>query len=115
MPCGDGTGPEGFGPMTGRGAGFCAGYNVPGYMNDGPRRGMGRGLGRGRGMGRRGAGRRAMGRRRTPAYRPRPVNNSNVDQTEAEVNYLQQEKEALENELEAIQERILELKDDNKE
>ncbi len=33
MPGGDGTGPWGFGPMTGRGAGFCAGFPVPGYMN----------------------------------------------------------------------------------
>ena len=33
MPGGDGTGPAGFGPMTGRAAGFCAGYPVPGYMN----------------------------------------------------------------------------------
>jgi hypothetical protein len=33
MPFGDGTGPAGAGPMTGRAAGFCAGYPVPGYMN----------------------------------------------------------------------------------
>jgi len=33
MPRGDGTGPVGMGPMTGRAAGFCAGYPVPGYMN----------------------------------------------------------------------------------
>jgi len=33
MPLGDGTGPQGFGPMTGRGLGYCAGYQVPGYMN----------------------------------------------------------------------------------
>ena len=33
MPGGNGTGPAGLGPMTGRGAGFCAGYAVPGYMN----------------------------------------------------------------------------------
>jgi hypothetical protein len=32
MPRGDGTGPGGMGPMTGRAAGYCAGYNVPGYM-----------------------------------------------------------------------------------
>ncbi|MEW5994720.1 MAG: DUF5320 domain-containing protein [Candidatus Zixiibacteriota bacterium] len=43
--------------MTGRGAGFCAGYDVPGYMNPaygrgfGWGRGWGRGFGRGRGMG----------------------------------------------------------------
>lgn len=33
MPGGDGTGPAGMGPMTGRAAGYCAGYSVPGYMN----------------------------------------------------------------------------------
>jgi hypothetical protein len=33
MPRGDGTGPAGMGPMTGRAAGYCAGYDVPGYMN----------------------------------------------------------------------------------
>ena len=33
MPFGDGTGPAGMGPMTGRAAGFCAGYPAPGYMN----------------------------------------------------------------------------------
>ena len=37
---GNGTGPAGFGPMTGRGAGYCAGYSVPGYQNTTvPRRG----------------------------------------------------------------------------
>jgi len=33
MPAGDGTGPAGLGPMTGRAAGFRAGYPVPAYMN----------------------------------------------------------------------------------
>jgi len=33
MPWGNGTGPAGLGPMTGRGAGYCAGYSVPGYRN----------------------------------------------------------------------------------
>jgi hypothetical protein len=33
MPRGDGTGPAGMGPMTGRAAGYCAGYSTPGYMN----------------------------------------------------------------------------------
>jgi hypothetical protein len=33
MPRGDGTGPAGMGPMTGRAAGFCAGYEIPGYIN----------------------------------------------------------------------------------
>jgi hypothetical protein len=33
MPRGDGTGPLGMGPMMGRRAGHCAGYDVPGYAN----------------------------------------------------------------------------------
>jgi hypothetical protein len=61
MAFGDRTGPWGFGPMTGRAAGYCAGYSVPGYANPVPGRGFGRGgwgrgsgrgFGRGRGWGR---------------------------------------------------------------
>ena len=46
MPGFDGTGPLGFGPMTGRSAGYCMGYVVPqgtGYYG----RGLGQGFGRG--------------------------------------------------------------------
>jgi len=39
----------GIGPMTGRAAGFCAGYGDPGYMNQISRRGFGAGFGCGRG------------------------------------------------------------------
>lgn len=56
MPRGDGTGPAGMGPMTGRAAGYCAGYSVPGYANPIGGRGafrgagfFGGGFGRGRG------------------------------------------------------------------
>jgi hypothetical protein len=45
MPFGDGTGPMGLGPMTGRGGGFCAGFGMPGFANPMPRRGWGRGWG----------------------------------------------------------------------
>ena len=56
MPRGDRTGPEGLGPMTGRAAGYCAGYDVPGFANPvGGRGGFGRGMGYGRGF-RRGFG-----------------------------------------------------------
>jgi len=51
MPSGDGTGPGGMGPMTGRAAGFCAGYSVPGYANPVGGRGVGMGMGFGRGGG----------------------------------------------------------------
>ena len=52
MPGGDRTGPAGLGPMSGRAAGYCAGYPFPGYMNPIPGRGFGFGFGRG-GRGRR--------------------------------------------------------------
>lgn len=47
MPGGDGTGPLGRGPMTGRAAGFCSGLSGPGNANSAPGRGFGRGWGRG--------------------------------------------------------------------
>jgi hypothetical protein len=36
MPGGDRTGPMGAGPRTGRGMGYCSGYEWPGYTNTGP-------------------------------------------------------------------------------
>lgn len=51
MPGGDRTGPGGMGPMTGRAAGYCAGYPEPGYA--GFAFGGGFGPGRGGGRGRR--------------------------------------------------------------
>ena len=52
MPRGDGTGPAGMGPMTGRAAGYCAGQGVPGFMNPIAGRGFwGRGRGGGGGRG----------------------------------------------------------------
>ena len=60
MPYGDGTGPEGMGAMTGRAAGYCAGYAMPGFQNPVAGRGaFGRGTGRGGGRGG-GRGRRNM-------------------------------------------------------
>lgn len=71
MPFGDRTGPQGTGPMTGRGTGYCAGSGRPGFaglnfgrcwfgFNRGPERNTGRGRGFGRGSGQ-GMG-RGMGR-----------------------------------------------------
>ena len=66
MPRGDQTGPNGMGPMSGRGAGFCAGYETPGYAYPmdcrwGMRRAWGRRSGRPMGFGHRGfAGRGGM-------------------------------------------------------
>jgi hypothetical protein len=79
MPQGNGTGPAGLGPMTGRAAGYCAGYPLPGYMNAIPGRGLKsynrsffnrrRGFsGRGRGRSR-GPGFQTIGRIPYPGYR----------------------------------------------
>jgi len=46
MPGRDGTGPSGFGAMTGRGLGFCSGAGVGRYGS-----GFGAGYGRGWGLG----------------------------------------------------------------
>ena len=79
MPFGDGTGPGGMGPMTGRGAGYCAGFGGPGFANLSPWRrwfgfgwrGWGRGSGRGLGRGLGPGGGRGFGwRRYAPRYNP---------------------------------------------
>jgi len=64
MPRGDGTGPTGMGEMTGRGAGFCAGFAMPGYTNPVPGRSFGMGFQRGRGAWNRGFGGGGRGWRR---------------------------------------------------
>ena len=71
MPGGDGTGPAGMGPMTGRAAGYCAGYPTPGYANPIPGRGLGFGRGRGFGFGR-GLGLGFRGGRGWGGYRGAP-------------------------------------------
>ncbi len=121
MPRGDRTGPTGLGPMTGRAAGYCASYPVPGFMN--PTRGLGRGPGRGRGRGwGRGFGRGWW------AYPPAPIGPLYADplvyppavqppSPEQEVaaleNYqkeLEAEKADLEQEMNQIKSRIEEIK-----
>ena len=54
MPGGNGTGPSGEGPLTGRGLGSCGSgvSNAAPNNNQGRGRGFGRGLGFGRGFGR---------------------------------------------------------------
>lgn len=50
MPRGDGTGPVGAGAMTGRGAGYCAGNDGPGFGDGSFGMGMRGNAGRGRGF-----------------------------------------------------------------
>jgi hypothetical protein len=58
MPRGDGTGPMGAGPQTGRSAGYCAGKQTPGFASAPGGRGSGGGRRLGAGGGRGGRGRR---------------------------------------------------------
>ncbi len=112
MPRGDRTGPAGMGPMTGRAAGYCAGFGMPGYMNPIPGRGFGMGFGRGRGFGGGGRGWRhwfyATG---LPGWQrwgwwgmPSPALDA-----ESEKQVLKGQAEALQSELELIKKRLDEL------
>ena len=108
MPRGDRTGPDGYGPRTGRGLGFCNGYGNPGYMTPGGRgmglgRGYGRGYGYGRGMGWRSAW---QGRAVNPSYYGAPVPRMSVEDEKAE---LKAYMKGLSSELEALQKRLEEL------
>lgn len=100
MPGGNGAGPMGAGPMTGRAAGYCAGF--AGYG----------GLGRGRGMGRgvRGGGRGMGFGFRNRCYIPETMQAQPVS-ADQEKEYLANEAKALENDLEAIKKRLNELND----
>ena len=124
MPRGDGTGPAGMGPMTGRAAGYCAGYPVPGFMNPvGGRgyggRGRGGGFGRGRGFGRgfgwarAGYGYPAWGEAVNP-YAPYPAPAAPTVNPEQELAGLKQQAEYLQNALNEIKERMAELEQESK-
>ncbi|HMA99367.1 MAG TPA: DUF5320 domain-containing protein [Spirochaetota bacterium] len=115
MPGGDRTGPAGMGPMTGRAAGYCAGYTAPGYVNPVP--GAGYGYGRGRGWGRgRGFGFRG-GVGTVPAggaYPYTPAYNypaAPAMQPEQEASVLRDQAKALENNLKQINKRLQDLED----
>ena len=110
MPRGDGTGPAGMGPMTGRAAGYCAGYGMPGFMNPyGGRMGAGFGRGRGRWWGTPypGAGLGGWG----GSYGPYPYAPAYSAEQEKEA--LQNQVKFFEDQLEALKERIEELEADS--
>ncbi len=105
MPYGDGTGPEGFGPRTGRGLGYCSGYNSPGFTKGYPRGGAGYGRGYGRGFG----FRRFWGFRAPIWAETYPANNPVTLTKEEQKKILEDEKKDLEEELKRIKEKIEEL------
>ncbi len=91
MPRGDGTGPMGMGPMSGRGMGFCAGFGRPGYMHWGfgpPFRGYAPGY--------------------APAYAP-PYYQRKAGPVYDEKAYLKKEAELIKEQLSQIEARINEL------
>jgi len=102
MPWGDRTGPAGLGPLTGRRAGFCAGYRVPGFLNRvfGPFAGFG-------------WGRCGWGWRRARAYAswayPLPVVNPDWPDPVDEEEMLKASQAALHRHLQAIEKRLAEL------
>lgn len=105
MPRGDGTGPMGGGPMSGRGMGTCAGYPNPGYVSGG----FGCGMGRGRGF-----RNRFFAYGRPYGYRAGfvPYAPYAPDTTEQKA-MLKDQADALENELKNIRNRLSQL--ENKE
>lgn len=115
MPGGDRTGPRGQGPMTGRGLGYCNGFNSPGFTRGG---GMGYGWGRGYGRGRgywRGRGFRGIYYDNYPIpvspYVPitpiAPVDNLTILKQEKQ--YLESEMDQIKSAFEDISKRIEEL------
>jgi len=123
MPFGDGTGPRGMGPMTGRRMGYCAGYPAPGYMmNPGFGRGFGCGGGRGRrnwfyatgmpGWMREAQGMPAFGGwRETPGMNPGvfPGAYPNAPTPQEESAMLKDQAEFMKQQLDEIQKRINDL------
>jgi hypothetical protein len=117
MPRGDSRGPVGMGAMTGRAAGYCAGYDSPGYANINPGRGFG--MGRGpcsRGFGAGGRGRRNMfyttglpGWQRFGGYAPPYPETYRMNDPEMEKQALKSEAEALQAKLDSLRKRLDEI------
>ncbi|MFO8182721.1 MAG: DUF5320 domain-containing protein [Candidatus Aegiribacteria sp.] len=87
MPAGDGTGPRGEGPLTGRAMGRCAGYSDGGYATAPGRGGgygcYGRRVGGGRGFRNRFYETglpywRRLPREQEPAFRPAPTETESL-------------------------------------
>jgi len=110
MPGGDGTGPLGHGPMTGRGTGFCAGHSNPGSANLWYVRGLG--IGWGRGLGRRywGRGRGFWWR----GYSPESYHTPELSREE-EKTYLENMVKGLEEEIKSIRDRLQKISKEKKE
>ena len=112
MPRGDGTGPNGQGPMTGRALGYCSGNDRPGFMESGAGfrgggrfRAFGHGFGRGRGF--------AWRARAMPIqsqFQDMPIQQPTVITEKQEKQLLEQELGALKEEIKEVEARLKELK-----
>lgn len=112
MPRGDRTGPMGMGPRTGRGAGFCSNFAVPGYASP---VGFGGGFGRRRGFGRMffAGGFPGWGYFGYPAAVPPAYAAPYVYEPAAgEKELLSQQAEYLEAQLQQVKKRLADLKED---
>ncbi len=109
MPRGDRTGPTGMGPRTGRAAGYCGGYGMPGYGN------YAGGYGRGRGFGRGGFGGGFGWRWRTapgfPGAGVAPAYGAQYQQPDPEMEktFLRNQMDALQAEMEGIRKRLADI------
>lgn len=106
MPGGNGTGPNGMGPMTGRGAGYCSGNQAPGWANlvGGRGAGLGFGAGRGRRMGLSAAG--PAGRMRFRNFSAVPYQNPDPESVRQA---LKNQADSLQVELDIVKNRLQEL------
>lgn len=117
MPWGDRTGPWGLGPRTGWRFGYCSGYLVPGFANPnnpgGGRCGLiRRGWGRSRGFGRGWGYCRQYGYPTAPPMivpTAAPGTFGTYGSKEDEMAYFEALKKSVEEELEAIKERLKQL------
>jgi hypothetical protein len=109
MPRGDGTGPNGMGPMTGRAAGYCAGYATPGFANPVGGRGRGFGYGRGLGQGFRGGRGAAWGWAYSPYAPAAPYAAPATPTAAQEAEALKAQAEYFETQLDALKKRLAEV------
>lgn len=109
-----------MGPMTGRAAGYCARFGVPGYANPMPGRGFGIGFGRGGGVCGQGGGRgwrnmfyatgqpgwMRFGGYAAPSGDPAPYRAPN---SEMEKQFLKGQVDALQAEMDAVSKRLADI------
>ncbi len=110
MPAGNRMGPSGMGPRTGRGAGYCTGYDMPGFANPGPGRAFGMGWGAG-GAGRGWRYRRAYYATGVPGwaayggfpYGAAPTREQEAEALKSEADYLKQQLDDISKRLETLE------------